>query len=182
MHCKQARKLLIASLDRPQDAADQQAVHAHVHECQECQRFAEGMHVWPTSLDEHRRLQESPDLTERVLANVRPLPPPWVFREEQKSKHLPHYVAFLVGALGVALTFIMLCLTLVLAASGQTTGAGQHGRLIVPEVWHDVQLWLNSIPQDHARTLVTFVATVAFVVLVVAWFRTLAPRVGRDRQ
>jgi predicted anti-sigma-YlaC factor YlaD len=182
MHCKQTRSLLIQSLERPLDAEGEQAVQAHVAECAECRRFVEAMHTWPTHAAAQRR-RDAPDLTERVLANVRPLPPPWVYRHEQQNKQVPHLVAFVVGALGVALAFLMLCLTFVVAIAGQSQpGAGQQRQLMVPEVWHDVQVWMNSVPNDHAHALVTIAVAVAFIALVTAWFRTLSVHVGRDRQ
>ncbi len=181
MRCKQARKLFIESLDHPLGAEDQQIVHAHITECAECRRFAEAMHLWPAPSVGQARAQQSPDLTERVLANVRPLPPPWVYRQEQQRRHVPQLVAFTVGALGVTLTFLMLCLTLVVVASGQAPDSGRKHSLLVPEVWGDVQSWMNTIPNDTAHTAVTLAAFALFVALVVAWFRTLAVRVGRDR-
>lgn len=182
MHCKRARSLLIQSVDTTIAADDLAAVGSHLSDCPECRRFAEAMHLWPAH-GAGRPGAQSPDLTERVLANVRPLPPPWVYRQEQQSKQIPHLVAFAVGALGVALTFLMLCLTFVVALSGNTApSSGRQRQLLVPEVWHDVRTWMNSIPGDRAHTVVTLALAVVFVVLVVSWFRTLALHVGRDRQ
>ena len=182
MHCKLARKLLIQSIDQTITADDRDALHDHVGECAECRRFAEAMHVWPAP-GVGRPGYAAPDLTERVLANVRPLPPPWVYRQEQQSKQIPHLVAFAVGALGVVLTFLMLCLTFVVAISGNTAPqSGRQRQLLVPEVWHDVETWMNSIPGDTAHTVVTLALVIAFGVLVISWFRTFALRVGRDRQ
>jgi hypothetical protein len=182
MHCKQARKLLIQSVDQTFAAHDLDAVHGHVAECAECRRFAEAMHVWPAP-GAGRPGFAAPDLTERVLANVRPLPPPWVYRQEQQSKQIPHLVAFAVGALGVVLTFMMLCLTFVVAVSGNTAPqSGRQRQLLVPEVWNDVRAWMNSIPGDMAHTVVTLALAIVFGVLIVSWFRTFALRVGRDRQ
>jgi hypothetical protein len=182
MHCKQARNLLIRSMDHAIAPEDWDTVHAHIAECAECRRFAEAMHLWPTRPGA-KGSGPAPDLTERVLANVRPLPPPWVYRQEQQSKQVPHLVAFAVGALGVVLAFLMLCLTFIVAVSGNTSSqSGRQSQLLVPEVWHDVQVWLNSIPNDTAHTVVTAALAIVFTVLVVSWFRTLALRVGRDRQ
>lgn len=182
MHCKQARKLLLHSVDHPMATDDRTTVHDHLSDCAECRRFAEAMHVWPVQGGEMTGAP-SADLTERVLANVRPLPPPWVYRQEQQSKQMPHLVVFAVGALGVVLTFLMLCLTFVVAVSGNTAPqSGRQRQLLVPEVWNDVRIWMNSIPGDLAHTVVTFVFGVAFVLFVVSWFRTFALRVGRDRQ
>ena len=168
MHCKQTRSLLLQSLESPLDAASEQAVQAHVAECSECSRFAEAMHMWPLHAAGQQRRRNAPDLTERVLANVRPLPPPWVYRQEQQNKQVPQLVAFVVGALGVSLAFLMLCLTFVVAIAGDTRPeSGRQRRLLVPEVWHDVQGWMNSIPNDHAHALVTVVATLAFTALVI---------------
>ncbi len=182
MHCKQARKLLLQSVDHPVAPGDLDRVHTHIAECAECRRFAEAMHVWPAS-GAGRLGSAAPDLTERVLANVRPLPPPWVFRQERQKKQTPHLVAFAVGAIGVVLTFLMLCLTFVVAISGNTApSTGRQRQLMVPEVWHDVRAWMNSIPNDGAHTAVTIALAVLFGVLVVSWFRTLALHVGHDRQ
>lgn len=183
MHCKQTRSLLLQSLEHPLDAGIERAVQVHVAECTECRRFAEAMHMWPAHAAAQQRRRGAPDLTERVLANVRPLPPPWVYRHEQQQKQMPHLVAFVVGALGVSLAFLMLCLTLVVALTGQSQPAsGRQRQLMVPEVWHDVQVWMNSVPTDHAHALVTVVVALAFMVLVVSWVRTLSMHVGRDRQ
>lgn len=182
MHCKQVRKILIHAIDYPVRADDLAAVRDHVRECAECGRFAAAMNLWP-ALNATKPGVATPDLTERVLANVRPLPPPWVYRQDQQSKQIPHLVAFAVGALGVVLAFLMLCLTFVVAVSGNTPAqTGRQRQLLVPEVWHDIRLWMDSIPGDAAHTVVTLVLAVAFVVFVVSWFRTLALRVGRDRQ
>ena len=183
MHCKPTRKLLLQSLEYPLDAESEQAVRAHVAECAECRQFVDAMHMWPAHAATQQRRRNAPDLTERVLANVRPLPPPWVYQHEQQNKQVPHLVAFVVGALGVSLTFLMLCLTLVVAVAGDARpGVGGQRRLFVPEVWRDVQGWMNSIPNDHAHALVTIVVACAFTVLVLTWFRTLSAHVGRDRQ
>lgn len=182
MHCKQVRNLLIRSVDDTIAPADRDAVHAHLAECAECRRFAAAMHLWPA----HHAAKggdPAPDLTERVLATVRPLPPPWVYRQEQQSKQVPHLVAFAVGALGVVLAFLMLSLTLIVTIAGNTSPqSGRQSQLLVPEVWHDVRVWMNSIPNDTAHTVVTAALAIVFTVLVVSWFRTLALRVGRDRQ
>jgi hypothetical protein len=139
--------------------------------------------MWPAHAAAQQRRRNAPDLTERVLAHVRPLPPPWVYQHEQQNKQVPHLVAFVVGALGVSLTFLMLCLTLVVAVAGDARpGAGGQRRLFVPEVWGDVQGWMNSLPNDHAHALVTVVVACAFTALVATWFRTLSAHVGRDRQ
>lgn len=183
MHCKQVRSLLLQSLEHPLDDDTERTVQMHVAECTECRRFVEAMHMWPVHGATQQRRRNAPDLTERVLANVRPLPPPWVYRHEQQHKQVPHLVAFVVGALGVSLAFLMLCLTFVVAIAGQPLGAsGQQQQLMVPEVWHDVQVWMNSIPNDHAHAVVTVVVLLAFTALVVSWFRTLSVHVGRDRQ
>lgn len=182
MHCKRARSLLIQSVDTTIAADDLAAMRSHLSECAGCRRFAEAMHVWPAD-GAGKPGAVAPDLTERVLATVRPLPPPWVYRQEQQDRHMPHLVAFAVGALGVVLTFLMLCLTFVVALSGNTApAAGRQRQLLVPEVWHDVRAWMNSIPGDTAHTVVTLALAIVFIVLVVSWFRTLALRVGRDRQ
>lgn len=181
MHCKHTRKLLLQSLEHPLDDETARLVQAHVAECAECRRFAEAMHMWPAHAAMQQRRRNAPDLTERVLAHVRPLPPPWVYRQEQQSKQVPQLIAFVVGALGVFLTFLMLCLTFVVAVAGDARpGSGR--RLLVPEVWHDVEGWMNSIPNDHAHAIVTIVLACAFTALVVTWFRTLSAHVGRDRQ
>ena len=139
--------------------------------------------MWPTSAASQQRRRNAPDLTERVLAHVRPLPPPWVYRHEQQSKQVPHLVAFVVGALGVSLAFLMLCLTFVVAIAGDSRPqSGRQQQLMVPEVWHDVQVWMNSVPNDHAHTAVTVAVALLFTALIVAWFSTLSAQVGRDRQ
>lgn len=182
MHCRQARSLLIRSVDDAIAPADRDALHAHLAECAECRRFMTAMHLWPAQ-PVTLGSDPAPDLTERVLANVRPLPPPWVYRQEQQSKQIPHLVAFAVGALGVVLAFLMLSLTLIVTITGNTTPqSGRQAQLLVPEVWHDVRVWMLSIPNDAAHTVVTAALAVVFIVLVVSWFRTLALRVGRDRQ
>ncbi len=183
MHCKPTRKLLLQSLEHPLDAETERAVQAHVGECAACRQFVEAMQMWPTQASGRQRAQSAPDLTERVLANVRPLPPPWVYRQQQQSKQVPHLVAFVVGTLGVVLTFLMLCLTFVVAIAGETRpDSGRQRQLLVPEVWGDVQNWMNSVPNDHAHAIVTLIVAGAFLLLVVTWFRTLAVQVGRDRQ
>jgi len=40
---------------------------------------------------------------------------------------------------------------------------------------------MNGVPNDHAHAIVTLVAVLVFIALVVAWFRTLAAHVGRNR-
>ena len=183
MHCKQIRSLLLQSLEYPLDAECEQAIQAHIAECTECRRFAEAMRMWPAHAAAQQRRRGAPDLTERVLANVRPLPPPWVYRHEQQNKQVPQLVAFVVGALGVSLAFLMLCLTFVVAIAGQPQPtAGRQEQLMVPEVWHDIQVWINGIPNDHTHAIVTVVVALAFTALVVTWFRTLSVHVGRDRQ
>lgn len=180
MHCKHTRKLLLQSLEHPLDGETARLVQAHVAECAECRRFADAMHMWPAYAASQQRRRNAPDLTERVLAHVRPLPPPWVYRQEQQNKQVPQLIAFVVGALGVFLTFLMLCLTFIVAIAGDVRPGA--GRLLVPEVWRDVEAWMNSIPNDHAHALVTIIAACAFAALVLMWFRTLSAHVGRDRQ
>ena len=182
MHCKPTRSLLLQSLEYPLDDEMQRQVTVHVTECTECRRFAEAMHMWPVHAAAQQRRRSASDLTERVLANVRPLPPPWVYRHEQQNKQMPQFIAFVVGALGVSLAFLMLCLTFVVAIAGNpSSGSGQQQQLMVPEMWHDVTIWINGVPNDHAHAVVTLVAALAFIALVVAWFRTLAAHVGRNR-
>lgn len=186
MHCKPTRKLLLQSLEQPLDAETQRAVEVHVEECAACRQFVEAMHLWPTQAAGMQRIASAPDLTgmaERVLANVRPLPPPWVYRQQQQSKQMPHLVAFVVGVLGVVLTFLMLCLTFVVAIAGDARpDTGRQRQLLVPEVWGDVRNWMDSVPNDHAHAIVTLILACVFALLIVMWFRTLADHVGRDRQ
>lgn len=183
MHCKQIRSLLLQSLEHPLNAEDEHIIQTHVAECTECRRFAEAMRMWPAHAAAQQRRRNAPELTERVLANVRPLPPPWVYRHEQQNKQVPQLVAFVVGALGVSLAFLMLCLTFVVAIAGPSQPtAGRQEQLMVPEVWHDIQVWINGIPNDHAHAIVTVIVALAFTALVVTWFRTLSVHVGRDRQ
>jgi hypothetical protein len=68
-----------------------------------------------------------------------------------------------------------------IAGPSQPT-AGRQEQLMVPQVWHDIQLWMNGIPNDHAHAIVTVIVALAFTALVVTWFRTLSVHVGRDRQ
>src|SRR5690349_17322311 len=102
MHCKQARDLLVSSLDHTLPPGERDAVRAHLAECAACRRFAEAMRHW-SGPAHFARTQPAPDLTERVLAHVRPLPPPWVFKQARQHRQVPHLIAFTVGALGVAL-------------------------------------------------------------------------------
>lgn len=179
MHCKQARDLLIESMDHTPGADEVAALRAHVDECPECQRFADATRHWKSR--SAGRLQPTPDVTERVLATIRPLPPPWVYEHHRRTRYAPHLAAFVVGALGVGLTFLMICVALVVGLAGEYhPEAGQH-RLLIPEVWHDAASWMNTIPGDPAHTAVTVVGAIAFIALVSSWFRTLSVRVGRGR-
>jgi hypothetical protein len=181
MRCTQARDLLVHAIDRPLSRDDQALVTEHLESCLECRRFAAGLRYGHaqqiTSLIAH----DAPDLTERVLANVRPLPPPWVYEERQQSRQVPHFVAFAVGAVGVVLALLMLGLTLVVTLVGNGTRTRGSRHLFVPEAWHDVRVWFTSIPHDPARAAVTLACAALFIVLVLSWFRMLAGRIGQDR-
>lgn len=177
MRCAQARELLVHANDVPLDAGEEPLLAAHLASCPACQRFAAGMRGWQPQ----HAAPETPDLTERVLASVRPLPPPWVYHEQQRTP-ASQFVAFIVGALGVTLAFLMLAFTLVATLTGRIAPPPGSGRaLLVPEVWHDVRVWFDTVPNDPARAAVVFVAVALFVVIAGRWFHALAMRVGRDR-
>lgn len=179
MRCTQVRDLLVHANDAPLDAENETLLAAHLTSCPACQRVAAGMRGWQPQ----HAAPETPDLTERVLATVRPLPPPWVYHEQQQSKQVPQFVAFIVGALGVTLAFLMLAFTLVATLTGRVSPQTGGGRaLLVPEVWHDVRLWFDAVPNDPARAAVVFACAAVFVLIAGRWFHTLSMRVGRDRR
>ena len=107
MRCTQARDLLVHAIDRPLAPDDNAPLTAHLETCAECRRFAAGLRVGYAHHSTSLIAQDTPDLTERVLANVRPLPPPWVSEEQHQSRQVPHFVAFAVGVLGVVLAFLI---------------------------------------------------------------------------
>src|SRR4051794_5844070 len=150
MRCTQARDLLVQAIDRPLPPDDHALLAAHLESCPECRRLAAGLRLGHAHQSAAFIAHNAPDLTERVLANVRPLPPPWVYEERQQSRQVPHFVAFAVGALGVVLAFLMLCLTLVIALAGNTGPSGGTRRLFVPEAWHDVRVWFDTVPHNPA--------------------------------
>ncbi len=182
MRCTQARELLVHAIDRPLMPEDHALLAAHLESCPECRRFAAGLRLGHAHHSASFIAQDAPDLTERVLANVRPLPPPWVYHERQQSRQVPHFVVFVVGVLGVLLAFLMLCLTLVVALTGQGAPARGTRRLFVPEAWHDVRLWFDTLPHNPAHAAVTFACAALFVALLLSWFRMLAVRIGQDRR
>jgi hypothetical protein len=181
MRCRQARELLVQAIDRPLAPDDNARLTAHLETCAECRRFAAGMRIGHAHQATAPTMDDAPDLTERVLANVRPLPPPWVYQEQQ-GRQVPHFVVFAVGVLGVVLTFLMLCLTLIITLTGQGTQSSGNRRLYVPEAWHDVRVWFDSLPHNPAHAAVTVACAALFIFLVIAWFRMLAVRIGQDRR
>lgn len=182
MRCTQARDLLVHANDAPLDGAEESLLAAHLESCPACQRIAAGTRGWQPHHAAHLTAHDAPDLTERVLATVRPLPPPWVYHEEQHNRQAPHLVAFVVGALGVTLAFLMLAFTLVVTLTGRVPPQAGGGRaLLVPEVWHDVRDWFDAVPHDPARAAVAFACAALFVFVAGRWFRVLSIRVGRDR-
>ena len=182
MHCRQARNLLVHAIDRSLPVEDHAQLVSHMESCAECRRFAAGMRFGHANQASAFLSHNAPDLTERVLATVRPLPPPWVFEEQQQHHQVPHFVAFAVGALGVVLAFLMLCLTLVITLTGNTGPSRGTRRLFVPEAWHDVRLWIDSMPHNPVHAAVTLACMALFVCLILTWFRMLAVRIGKDRR
>lgn len=182
MRCTQARELLVQAIDRPLTPDDHARLAAHLETCPECRRFAAGLRLGHAQHAASFLTHEAPDLTERVLANVRPLPPPWVYEERQQSRQVPHFVAFAVGAIGVMLAFLMLCLTLVVTLAGQGTPGRGSRRLFVPEAWHDVRDWFDTLPHNPAHAAVTIACAALFLFLIFSWFRMLAGRIGQDRR
>jgi predicted anti-sigma-YlaC factor YlaD len=182
MRCPRARDLLVHAIDRPLAPEDHALLTAHLESCPECRRFAAGLRLGHAHHAVPFAAHDAPDLTERVLANVRPLPPPWVYEERQQSRQVPHFVAFAVGALGVVLAFLMLCLTLIVTLTGRDTPTRGDRRLFVPEAWHDVRLWFDSVPHNPLHAAVTLVGAALFLFLAASWFRMLAGRVGQDHR
>jgi hypothetical protein len=182
MRCTQARDLLVHAVDRPLPPGDDALLATHLESCPECRRFAGGLRLGHAHHSVAFNAHNTPDLTERVLANVRPLPPPWVYEERQQSRQVPHFVAFAVGALGVVLAFLMLCLTLVVTLTDQGTPARGTRRLFVPEAWHDVRVWFDTVPHNPAHAALTLACAALFIALALSWFRMLAGRIGQDHR
>lgn len=193
MHCTQARDLLLLACEREVSAKERATLTAHLAECPECRRFATAMRYWSGTTagtseasgliagSVRPRGNASPDLTERVLASVRPLPPPWVYHETQREKRRPHLIGLMVGALAVALAFVAVSLALLVAlASGNASGNASHlaTEAIVGE---DVYHWVRSLPNDLTHTAITLGALAFFAALLLRWSHAVAMRVGHDR-
>lgn len=204
MDCKQARELLIAAAERdparrPPTQHETDNLSAHLMGCAECRRFAAGARGWRGGVRSGKdslgfaagRASHAPadatppDLTERVLASVRPLPPPWVYEQTQREKRTPHLVAIAVGAVGATLTFLMVSLALVVAVAGDgatlARGSGLASQAAMEmAVNAQVRGWFGSLATDTARLAVT-VAMLALVLwLLLRWLRAFATRAGHD--
>src|SRR4051812_5551048 len=182
MHCRQARNLLVHAIDRPLPAEDHAQLASHMESCAECRRFAAGMRFGHANQASAFLSHNAPDLTERVLATVRPLPPPWVFEEQQQHHQVPHFVAFAVGALGVVLAFLMLCLTLVIALTGNTGPSRGTRRLFVPEAWHDVRVWFDTVPHNPAPPAPPLACAALSTPLALWWSGMRGGRAGQARR
>src|SRR5262249_16758231 len=156
---------LVQAIDRPLGPDDKERLTGHLETCAECRRFAAGLRVGHAQHTTSLIAQDAPDLTERVLANVRPLPPPCVYHHQQQGRQAPHFVVFAVGVLGVVLAFLMLCLTLIITLTGKEPQTGSSRRLYVPEAWHDVRLWFDSVPHNPAHAAVTVACAALFIFL-----------------
>ena len=182
MHCKQARNLLIHSLDRPLPPGEQDTVRDASRGVPGVPPFRRGDASLVRTCHQ-ARAHATPGSDGARAGACPPVAAAVGLSAERQSRQVPQLVAFVVGALGVALAFLMLVLTLIVGLTGNTPAAATHERrLFVPEVWQDVQGWFNTLPErhrarrDHPRTLERL------PLLVVAWCRTLAAHVGRDRQ
>lgn len=176
MQCKAVRDALLHAHDQPPTDDERAAVSAHLATCVGCRRFAEAMHVWGTA---PRVAGVSPDLTERVLASVRPLPPPWVYHQARQEKQMPQLVAFTVGVLGVTMTFVALALALIVGVESGGAVTDRHATMtaIVGIALHQ---WMDSLPDNTIHAAITVVGLGLFAALLIAWFRTLASHTGRD--
>ncbi len=192
MHCKQARDLLLLACEHELPEDDGMALTAHLDTCPECDRFAVAMRHWvgaPGHNPEHLGFMAgsvvpqrgaTPDLTARVLASVRPLPPPWAYHETQWEKRRPHVIGFAIGALAVTCAFVVVSLALIVAfASGNVTGATSHAA-VEAMVGDDVRQWFDTLPRDLKHAAITLGAFAVFASLVLRWFHALALRLGDD--
>ncbi len=174
MSCKHIRSALLQMNERSLNATERAALDAHLATCPECQRFA-------TAMQRGTERIETPDLTERVMASVRPLPPPWVFEQTHQDRHTPQLVAFAVGALGVAMAFVSVAIALVVGvASGGGQAVVDNHTVAAPLVGNALHEWANSIPSDRVHTFITLVGLMVFAGALISWFRTLALHTGHD--
>jgi len=192
MHCRQARDLLLLACEHELPGEDRLALTTHLDACPECGRFAVAMRYWAAAPGHYNpehfgfvagnvvpQRGTTPDLTERVLASVRPLPPPWVYHETQWEKRRPHVIGFAIGALAVVCAFVAVSLVLIVAFASGVTGATSH---IAAEamVGNDVHQWFDTLPRDMKHAAITLGALAVFAFLVLRWFHALALRLGDD--
>ncbi len=205
MDCRQARDALIAAAERPLSGPEHDDTAAHLAGCAACRRFAAGAHGWRGAhgLPPYRGgggnapgfvagrgvppAASPPDLTERVLASVRPLPPPWVYAETRRGRRRSHMLGLVAAAVGATLAFVTVSVALVvaLASDGPTPvrGAitGGFPRLATEAVVSaNVRGWFDSLATDAARLAVTVALLALLASGLLRWLRTVAARVGHD--
>lgn len=194
MDCPQARDALIAAAERLLPPAERDAVAAHLHGCAACRRFAAGAHGWrgagrgsgqTAGFVAGRGVPSAsaaPDLTERVLASVRPLPPPWVYEESRRRKRA-HVLGLVVAAVGATLAFVTVSVALLvaLASDGPTPAPGAFPRLATEAVVNaNMRGWFNSLTTDATRFAVTLALLLLLASGLLRWLRAVAARVGHD--
>ena len=188
MDCRQARDALIAAAEWPLSAAEHDDMAAHLAGCAACRRFAAGAHGWRGA---HRGtnttgfvagrgvpVASTPDLTERVLASVRPLPPPWVYEQTRRRRKRSHLLGLVVAAVGATFAFVTVSVALVvaLASDSPPSVSGAFPRLATEAVVNaNMRGWFTSLTTDAARFAVTL------ALLLLPGFRVvpLAPRYRR---
>lgn len=190
MQCKEAREQLLLSWERDLTGDEYPDIHGHLDECAECRRFASAMRHWSgtssgAATDGLGIVATQPamssDLTERVLASVRPLPPPWVYHDGRRERRRVHLIGFIFGALAVTLTFIAVSLALVVVFASKGAVGIASPSTMEAIVGDDVQRWFVSLPADPAHGAITVGALALFAVLLLRWSHALALRVGHDR-
>ena len=193
MQCKDAREHLMLSWERDLAGGDPPDLDAHLQECAECRRFATAMRSWSGTsgaaadglgiVAGHVGRQEavSAELTERVLASVRPLPPPWVYRDALREQQRVHFIGFIFGALAVTLTFVAVSLALVVVFASKGAGGIASRSSLEAMLNDDVQRWFLTLPAYPAHGAITIGAIALFAALLLRWSHALALRVGHDR-
>lgn len=205
MDCRQARDALIAAADHEPAPAERDALASHLAGCAACRRFAAGARGWrathrggnstgfvattgqgvPWAGGQMPPPTASPDLTEKVLASVRPLPPPWVYERARRERRVSHVVGFAVAAVGATLAFLTVSLALIVAlandAPAPPTRGGAMPRLATEAMVNaSVRGWFDSLTTDAARLAVTLALLTLLAAALLRWLRAFAARVGHD--
>ncbi len=178
MRCRECELLLWAFIDGELPPAQRREVAAHLEGCPQCGRAYEQLRAFPLQVGQLQMAPPPADFNARLMERIALLPPPAQFAAQYESRR-PYpwsgpsglIVAFAAAAAAIVLGLIGTS-ALALADGSLTGSSGNAGGGIANAIGGGVvfSAW------EHLSVPIFLALTMMLAILMVLWFRVVAPR------